>query len=326
MANLVDDVTFHNGLVRTRLEKIGEGSGQQSATTAPTEAVMSAENSAVETTVSLQTTIVESQESGSSHTPSAPTTGTLCPQPQLQNSMPEQTEEEPRDSGADDSNTTPPPPPPTMLDLELLLPKCMAEVTVERAAQLLKAAKCQERLKKKREREELEGEFSLVGTLKKKLKTAVAAKNNEKRARAMDNAKAKLAKAKQGHDSSLWDDLLPAKPIKSKYTRLDIWQLGNKAARERKDEQIKAATVPSLTDARLQLMGQGWAIMDDWAALCDEACKPCLEQAEYILQTNDDNKHVIFENAVLHDNSAVIDLDTKRDKLGGRARMQLKPG
>ncbi len=65
--------------------------------------------------------------------------------------------------------------------------------------------------------------------------------------------------------------------------------------------------------------------MDDWASLCDEACKPCLEQAEYILQTNDDNKHVIFENAVLHDNSAVIDLDTKREKLGGRARMQLKP-
>ena len=171
--------------------------------------------------------------------------------------MPEQTEDEPSDSGADDSHRTPPPPPPAILDLELLMPKCVADITVERAAQLLKAAKCQERLKKKREREELEGEFSLVGTLKKKLKTAVAAKNKEKRARAMDNAKAKLAKAKQGHDSSLWDDLLPAKPIKSKYTRLDIWQLGNKAARERKDEQIKAATVPSLTDARLQLMGQG---------------------------------------------------------------------
>ncbi len=91
MANLVDDVTFHNGLVRTRLEKIGEESGKQSATTAPTEAVMSAANSAVETTVSLQTTIAATQESASSHTPLAPTTGPLCPQPQLQNSMPEQT-------------------------------------------------------------------------------------------------------------------------------------------------------------------------------------------------------------------------------------------
>jgi hypothetical protein len=78
MENLEDDVTFHNGLVRTRLEKISE-SGQQSAVTAPTEAVMSAANSAVETTVSLETTIVESQESGSSHTPSGPTTGPLCP-------------------------------------------------------------------------------------------------------------------------------------------------------------------------------------------------------------------------------------------------------
>jgi hypothetical protein len=51
-----------------------------------------------------------------------------------------------------------------------------------------------------------------------------------------------------------------------------------------------------------------------------------ISQAEYILQTNEENKYVIFENAVLHDNSAIIiDLDTKRDKLGGRARMQLKP-
>jgi hypothetical protein len=167
-------------------------------------------------------------------------------------------------------------------------------------------------LKKKREREELEGEFSLVGTLKKKLKTAVEAKNKEKLAWAMGSAKAKLAKAQQGHDS-LWDDILPSKPIKYKYTRLDIWQLGNKAARERKGKQIKAATVPILTDARLYLIGQGWAIMDDWLSLCDEAYKPSMEQAEYRLQTNEDNKYVIFENAVLHDSSAVIDLDTPRE-------------
>jgi hypothetical protein len=35
---------------------------------------------------------------------------------------------------------------------------------------------------------------------------------------------------------------------------------------------------------------------------------------------------VIFENAIFYDNSAVIGLDTKRDRLGGKARMQLKPG
>ncbi len=33
------------------------------------------------------------------------------------------------------------------------------------------------------------------------------------------------------------------KRTKAKSTRLDNWQLGNKAARERKDEYIKAATV-----------------------------------------------------------------------------------
>jgi len=59
----------------------------------------------------------------------------------------------------------PPPPPP--LDLDALLPKSGAEVTVERAVELLKAARAQERLRKKRVREELEGEFSVVGTLKK---------------------------------------------------------------------------------------------------------------------------------------------------------------
>jgi len=45
----------------------------------------------------------------------------------------------------------PPPPPP--LDLDALLPKSAAEVTVERAVELLKAARAQERLRKKRVRE-----------------------------------------------------------------------------------------------------------------------------------------------------------------------------
>jgi hypothetical protein len=112
---------------------------------------------------------------------------------------------------------------------------------------------------------------------------------------------------------------LPSKPIKTKYTRLDIWQLGNKAAREREDKQIQSVTVPSLSDARLQLQGQGWAIMNDWLFLYDEACKPSSEQADYILLTNEDNKAVIFEGAILHDSSSVIDLESRRDKLGGRA-------
>jgi hypothetical protein len=225
----------------------------------------------------------------------------------------------------------PPPPPP--LDLDALLPKSAAEVTVERAVELLKAARAQERLRKKRVREELEGEFSVVGTLKKKLKMALAAKNKEQATRALEASKAKSglvsAKAQVAHAQeavdSLWADLLPPKPIKTKYSRLDIWQLGNKAARERKDEQIKAATVPSLCDARVQLQGQGWAIMNDWPSLCEEDCKPSSEQAEYILLTNEENKAVIFEGAILHDTSSVIDLESRRDKLGGRARMQLKP-
>jgi hypothetical protein len=214
-----------------------------------------------------------------------------------------------------------PPPPP--LDLDLLLPKSGAEVTVERATELLKAARIVERLRKKREREEIEGEFSVVGTLKKKLKTAQALKRAEKESR----AKNKTAN-KQMDDDTQWNDMLslPTKKIKAKYTRLDIWQLGNKAARERKNEQILKATVPTLTDARLRLQEQGWAVMNDWGnSLCDGTCNPTVEQAEYILQTNEDNKVVLFEGAVLHDSSSVIDLETKKDKLGGRARYQLKP-
>jgi hypothetical protein len=127
-------------------------------------------------------------------------------------------------------------------------------------------------------------------------------------------------------DDTQWDDMLPTKRIKAKYTRLDIWQLGNKAAREDKNEQILNATVPTLIDARLRLQGQGWAVINDWGnSLCDGTCNPTVEQAEYILQTNEDNKVVLFEGAILHDSSSAIDLETKRNKLGGRARYQLKP-
>lgn len=376
MATFGDDVTFHNGLVRTRLEKIRATSGLETAATSLIEVVVNPANCEVEPPVSVQANIEKSQESpagprpiddipgsGSPHANSGPspdplsspevlpesvvvstvdepkdisdeTSNTTNPVPSpnrlssqqvLEKSVVESTVEENMDISETTSNTTiPPPPPPPMLDLELLLPKSVAEVTVERAGELLKAAKALARLHKKREREELEGEFSLVGALKKKLKRAVEEKNEVKLARAKLRAQAKLAKARQA-DDCLWDDVLPSKPVKHKYTRLDTWQLGNKAARERKDEQLKGATVPTLTDARLQLMAQGWAIMDDWPSLCDDTCRPTQEQADYILQTNEDNKHVIFENAVLHDFSSVIGLDTKRDKLGGRARMQLKP-
>ncbi len=72
------------------------------------------------------------------------------------------------------------PPPPPSLDLDALSPKSAAEVTVERAVELLKAARAQERLRKKRVRKEPEGEFSVVGTLKKKLKMALAAKKKSR--------------------------------------------------------------------------------------------------------------------------------------------------
>ena len=120
------------------------------------------------------------------------------------------------------------------------------------------------------------------------------------------------------------DDFGIMKRTKAKSTRLDNWQLGNKAARERKDEYIKAATVDSLPEVRIRLKNHGCAIMNNMASLFDNNSKPTKEQSDYILNTNEDNKNVIFEGAVLHDNSSVISLETKKDKLGGRARFQLK--
>ncbi len=60
------------------------------------------------------------------------------------------------------------------------MPKSAAEVTVERAVELLKFVRAQERLRKKRLREELDGEFSVVGELKKKLKMALEAKKKSR--------------------------------------------------------------------------------------------------------------------------------------------------
>ena len=63
MASLGDDVTFHNELVRTRLEKIGATSGLETAATSPIEVVVNPANSEVEPPVSVQSNIEKSQES-----------------------------------------------------------------------------------------------------------------------------------------------------------------------------------------------------------------------------------------------------------------------
>jgi hypothetical protein len=86
------------------------------------------------------------------------------------------------------------------------------------------------------------------------------------------------------------DDFGITKRTKAKSTRLDNWQLGNKAARERKDEYIKGATVELLPEVRVRLKNHGWAIMNNMASLLDNNCKPTKRQSEYILHTNDGNK------------------------------------
>ena len=102
----------------------------------------------------------------------------------------------------------------------------------------------------------------------------------------------------------------PTKRKKAKPTRLDYWQLGYKAVRERGPGLVAAAT-------------HGWAVLDNMCELFDETCKPCKEQCEYIIRTNEDNKQVIFENAIWSDVTSSIGLDVKSDRVG--ARMMLKP-
>ncbi len=64
--------------------------------------------------------------------------------------------------------------------------------------------------------------------------------------------------------------------------------------------------------------------MNNMTSLFPEGCRPSKEQADYILNTNEDNKVVIFKGAVYSDTSSVIHLETKKDKMGGRCRYQLK--
>ena len=156
--------------------------------------------------------------------------------------------------------------------------------------------------------------------MKKKIKIA---QDEAHRVKMEKKKAAEMAKFAEDTAFNL-DDFGIMKRTKKKATRLDYWQLGNKAARERKDEYIKAATVDTWLEARVRLQKHGWAIMNNMASLFDAGCKPTQEQCNYILQTNDDNKNVIFEGAVLHDNSSAVNLETKKKKLGGRARFQLK--
>jgi hypothetical protein len=116
----------------------------------------------------------------------------------------------------------------------------------------------------------------------------------------------------------------PAKRTKAKLTRLDHWQLGNEAARERKSGYIAATTCASLEEVRITLQSQAWAVMNNITSLFPEGCQPSQEQADYILSTNEDNKVVIFEGAIYSDTCSVINLETKKDKLGGCCQYQLK--
>ena len=103
---------------------------------------------------------------------------------------------------------------------------------------------------------------------------------------------------------------------------MDYWQLDNKAARERGPGLVTAATMKILPEVRRRLQTHGWAVLDNICELFDETCKPSKEQCEYILKTNEDNKQVIFENAIWSDITSSIGLETKSERVG--ARMMLK--
>jgi hypothetical protein len=112
--------------------------------------------------------------------------------------------------------------------------------------------------------------------------------------------------------------------MQAKLTRLDHWQLGNKATRKRKSGYITSATCASLEEVHITLQSQSWAVMNNMTSLFPEGSRPSQEQVDYILNTNEDNKVVLFEGAIYSDTCSVINLETKKDKLGGRCRYQLK--
>jgi hypothetical protein len=128
---------------------------------------------------------------------------------------------------------------------EVVLPQAITDVTVVLAKKIMQAAKKNARgeIKRRRQAEADDGEN--VAALKKKLKTAMDEKKAAKASHGKDTAGVKLASA------SIEDSL--AKPPKHKLTRLDRWQLGNKAARERQSEYVNAATCTTLKQVRLRL-------------------------------------------------------------------------
>ncbi len=172
MSSLPDDVTFHNGLVKLRLTKLAETFVVDIASPSPSDVVGNPANPKLDPTESASSESNPERASQPTPTPPAPP-NSLDSQPVLPNSGAEQISgalDNPRNTTVEPSvspgnsrddiagitgKTMPPPPPPETLDLELLLPKSACEVTVERATELLKAAKTLERLKRKREREEL---------------------------------------------------------------------------------------------------------------------------------------------------------------------------
>jgi hypothetical protein len=214
----------------------------------------------------------------------------------------------------------PPPPPPLQ---ELPMPLSISDVTIAQATQIMQAAKLNARALKKRAKEELEGDVANVQQLKKKLKLAMEDQKAAKALRVMQKASRMKEKApEETHD----EFGLRISCRKTKMTRLDNWQLGNKAARERKDSYLAGATCESLDEVRIRLKSHARAVMNNMTDLFSESCRPTQEQADYILQTNEDNKVVIFEGALFSDLSSYVNLDMKKDKLGGRCRYQLKLG
>ncbi len=77
---------------------------------------------------------------------------------------------------------------------------------------------------------------------------------------------------------------------------------------------VTAATCETLEKVRIRLQTHSWAVMNNMTTsmLFPESCRPCQEQGDYILQTNEDNKVVLFEGAVYSDTSSVINLETKK--------------
>jgi hypothetical protein len=161
----------------------------------------------------------------------------------------------------------PPPPPPLV---EFVLPQAMTDVTVAIAAQIMQAAKKMLASKKKRMREAEEEDGDNILAMKKKLKLALDEKKAAKASREKETVRAKLAIASMDVFCDLDNGLV--KRAKPKLTRLDHWQLGNKAARERKSGYVSAAICDTLGEVHIRLQTHSWAVMNNMAMLFPESC------------------------------------------------------